>query len=70
MRRMVSILGREGDFEPGEFGLKFIFSGFGDEGQSTKVLTATNELTISKSLGAFDESSPALGDCNFSSHKV
>lgn len=70
-RRIVSILGRERDFEPGEFGLKFGFGGLGDEGQSTPVLATSRELLESKTgLAVLDEGVPARGDDDrFSSHK-
>lgn len=70
MRRIVSILGRERDLEPGEFGLEFGFGGLGDEGQFTPVLATTNKLLVAKSLVCLDEGSPAFGDSDFSSHKV
>ena len=71
MRRIVSILGRERDLEPGEFGLEFGFGGLGDEGQFTPVLAASRELLESKTgLAVLDEGVPAGGDCDrFSSHK-
>jgi len=70
MRRIVSILGRERDLQPGEFGFEFGFGGLGDEGQFTLILATLLELTIAKALRVLDESSPASRNCNLSSHKV
>ena len=70
MRRIVSILGRERDLEPGEFGLQFGFSGLIDEGQSAEVLAAILELLESKTGLVLDEGSPSLCDCDrFNRHK-
>lgn len=68
--RSVSILGREGNIEPGEFGLEFFFGGLGDEGQLTKVAATLLKLTIAKAFGVIDEGSPANRNCNLSRHKV
>lgn len=66
------ILGRDGDFEPGEFGLEFFFGRLVDEGQFTPVLAAVLELTIAKArLAVLDEGVPSSSDVDrFSSHKV
>jgi hypothetical protein len=71
-RRIVIILGRERDFEPGEFGLEFSLGGLVDEGQFAEVLAAIRELTIAKTgLAVLDEGVPADSDVDgFSSHKV
>lgn len=71
MRRMVSILGRERDLEPGEFGLEFGFGGLVDEGQLTPVLATQLELLDAKTgLAVLNEGVPAFSDCDrFSSHK-
>ena len=71
-RRIVIILGRERDFEPGEFGLQFSLGGLVDEGQLTPVLAAVLELTIAKErLAVLDEGVPSNSDVDrFSSHKV
>lgn len=71
MRRMVSILGRERDLQPGEFGLEFGFGGLVDEGQFTPVLATQLELLDAKTgLAVLNEGVPALGNCDrFSSHK-
>lgn len=70
MRRIVIILGRERDLEPGEFGLEFGFGGLGNQRESTEVLAATNKLFVAKSLVCLDEGSPAFRNSSFSSHKV
>lgn len=69
-RRIVIILGRERDFEPGEFGLEFFFGGLVDEGQFAEVLAAIWKLTIAKAgLAVLDEGIPASNDVDrFSSH--
>lgn len=71
MRRRVSILGREGDLKPDQFGLEFGFGGLVDEGQFTTVLSTQLELLESKTgLAVLDEGAPARGDDDsFSSHK-
>lgn len=71
IRIRVSILGRERDLEPGEFGLKFGFGGLVDEGQLTPILSAKRELLDAKTgLAVLDEGVPAFSDCDrFSSHK-
>ena len=71
-RRIVIILGRERDFEPGEFGKEFSLGGLFDEGQFAPVLAASEELTIAKAgLAVFDEGVPSSSDVDrFSSHKV
>jgi hypothetical protein len=71
-RRIVIILGRERDFEPGEFGLQFSLGGLVDEGKGSPVLAASRELLESKTgLAVLDEGVPAGGDVDrFSSHKV
>jgi hypothetical protein len=71
MRRIVSILGRERDLEPGEFGLEFGFGGLGDKGQFTPVLAALLELTIAKAFRVLDEGRPANRNYfRFRVHKV
>lgn len=68
----MSILGRERDFEPGEFGLQFSLGGLVDEGKFSEVLAASRELTIAKAgLAVLDKGSPRDRDFDrFSSHKV
>ena len=70
-RRIVIILGRERDFEPGEFGKEFSLGGLVDEGQFTPVLAASREVLESKTGLVLDEGVPASSDVDrFSSHKV
>ena len=71
-RRIVIILGRERDFEPGEFGLEFSLGGLVDEGQFAEVLAAVGELLKAKAgFAVLNESVPAFSDVDgFSSHKV
>ena len=71
IRIRVSILGRERDLEPGEFGLEFGFGGLGDEGQFTPILAALGELLdANASLFGCNESIPACRNYDrFSSHK-
>ena len=70
-RRIVIILGRERDFEPGEFGLQFSLGGLGDEGQSARVLAAILELLVAKTgFAVFDEGVPADRNCNLSVHVI
>lgn len=68
---MIIMLGRERDFEPGEFGLEFGFGGLVDEGQLTPVLATQLELLDAKTgLAVLNEGVPAFSDCDrFSSHK-
>lgn len=71
MRRIVSILGRERDLEPGEFGLEFGLGGLGDEGQSASVFSALFELLIAKAgLSVFDEGTPANRNDDLSVHII
>lgn len=65
----MSILGRERDFEPGEFGLEFSLGGLGNQRESAEVLASVHELLVAESLAVLDEGSPALGNIDFSSHK-
>jgi hypothetical protein len=71
-RRIVIILGRERDFEPGEFGFEFSLGGLVDKGQFAEVLAAVGEVLDAKTgLAVLDEGVPALSDIDrFSSHKV
>ena len=71
-RSIVSILGRERDFEPGEFGLEFGLGGLVDERQFAEVLATSGEVLKSKAgLAVLDEGVPAFSDVDrFSSHKV
>ncbi len=71
-RSIVSILGRERDFETGEFGKEFRLSRLRDERQSAPVFAAIWELTIAKAgLAVFNKGVPASSDVDrFSSHKV
>ena len=69
-RRIVIILGRERDFEPGEFGKEFSLGGLVDERQSAPILTASREVLESKASLVFNKGVPARGDDDrFSSHK-
>jgi hypothetical protein len=67
----MSILGRERDFEPGEFGLQFSLGGLVDEGKSSPILAASREVLESKTGLVLNKGVPASSDVDrFSSHKV
>ncbi len=71
-REIVIILGRERDFEPGEFGLKFDLGGLVDERQFAEVLSGSREMLNAKTdFPVLDEGVPARSNFRrFSSHKV
>jgi hypothetical protein len=70
MRRIVSILGRERDFETLEFSLQFSLGRLGDKSENTDILSTLGELLVAKAGLVLNKGSPRDRDCDrFSSHK-
>ncbi len=66
----MNILGRERDFESGEFSLEFFFGRLGHDGQLAKILASLEELTKDIALAFIYESRPTnRNSSRFNFHK-